>query len=99
MVEHLLGQGGAGLAVRNEEAMPLDQGDLDARSGLRRPAGDVVRDVVRGELDDAEPLRNGQGADGGDDLLKGHGTQDATGDGTDASRGGSNLAKTVPAPL
>ncbi len=61
------------------------------RGGLRLPAGDVVRDVVRCELDDAEPLRDGQGADGGDDLLEGHATQDATGDGTDASRGGSQL--------
>ena len=57
MVEHLLGQGGAGLAVGHQKAMPLDQGDASARDGLDRPASDVVRDIVRGELDDTEPLR------------------------------------------
>src|SRR5687767_6670235 len=89
MVERLLRQGGARFAVRDEKAIPLDQGDADARSGLRYlrcPAGDVVRYVVRGQLDDAKPLRDRQGADGGDELLDGHGAEDAMCDGADASR-------------
>lgn len=87
MVEHVGWQCAASLAARHEEAKPLDQGDA-ARSGVRRwrcHTGDVIRDVVCGKLDNAKPLGDRQGANGGDELLDCHGMQDATLDGMDAS--------------
>lgn len=53
--------------------------------------------LLRGELDDAKPLGDRQGADGGDELLDGHGSQDAMSDGMEARRcgGKASLGHTV----
>ncbi len=88
MVEHFLGQDNAGLAVRDEEAVPVNQGDASDGNGLDRPRrlpGNVGRNILRGELDDAEPLWNRQTANGQDELLDGHERQHATRAGPDAS--------------
>lgn len=61
MVKYFLGQDNAGLAMRDEEAGPVNQGDAKGGCGLnriRKLPGDVGRNVMRGEFDDTKPLLN-----------------------------------------
>lgn len=73
MVECCLGQ--RCLGVNQQEAVALGQ---QCAGGwgmlvLLRDRGMICR-VVRDELDYAETLGDGQGPDGGDDLIDGHGS-------------------------
>jgi hypothetical protein len=70
MVEGFGRQGGVG--VDQQEAVVLDQPDAVACRGLRRRSGDLARGLVGDHLDHAKPLGDGQGPDGGHDLVDGH---------------------------
>ena len=91
MIERSFGHGR--LSVDEQETMPLGQDHAALGHGFSVGDWSVVRRIMFDEFDHAEPVADGQGADGGDELVDGHVGEDATfSSGVDRWRGASWIA-------